>query len=146
MDLLHHPLLLDAAKTPQLRVALSRIRHKSKRLLSRLTPRPAAQLVLIGPPGTGKRTLSDQIILIEAIEPVLQRNRALQCAAIFISKSIRFAARKLNPSQGSWAENTARIGLKEIQSSVDEPLNAQAINVPADRWNFVSAEKGFANI
>jgi hypothetical protein len=153
MDLLHHPLLRDTVKTPQPRSARNSSRHPRHFLLSRLTPRPAAQLVLIGPPGTGKITLSNQIILIEAVEPGLHRNPALQSALNFISKAIRFAVQNLkSPAEAnrkSFSENDSRICLREIDSGLDAPPHApalQAITASADLWNFVTTENEFAGI
>jgi hypothetical protein len=81
MDPLHPPLLIGRAKPPkQLRIALGRLRHKLYFLLSRLTPKPAARLVLIGRPGTGKTMLSHQILLIGAAEPQSPWHRACQFA------------------------------------------------------------------
>jgi hypothetical protein len=152
MDLLHPPLLLDPAKTPQSRIALNRIRHKLHCLLSLLATRPAPQLVLIGRPGTEKITISHQIILIEAAEPERHPARALQSAFNSISESFRFAVQALKrftgPAQNrnSFAENDSGTRLTEMESSMDARLNEHAITASADLWNFVTAEEGFAEI
>ena len=154
MDLLHHPLLLDSVNTPQLRIALNRIRHKLHCFLSRLTTRPAPQLVLIGLPGTGKITLSNQIVLIEAAEPKLQATHVFQSALNSIAKSLRFTIQnlklsaELNQNQKSFSETGSSSGLKEIETSMDAPKEPylHAITTSADVWNFVTAEEGFAEI
>ena len=154
MDLLHPPLLLDPAKTPQLRIARNRLRHKLHCLLSRLATRPAPQLVLIGRPGSGTITISNQIILIEAAEPERHPARALQSALNAISKSFRFAVRHMKLSTDhaqnqKFADTILSTSLTEIESSVDGPLNDSyfhAITASADLWNFVTAEEGFAEI
>jgi hypothetical protein len=103
MDQLHHPRRLET---------LNGIRHTLHFRLPRLT-RPAAQLVLIGPPGTRKITLSDQVILIEAVEPASHLHRAYQSASNFISVSIRFAVQRLklcaepNQNRKSISENAS---------------------------------------
>jgi hypothetical protein len=157
MDLLHHPALLDTVRLPRLRIARNGIRQKLQFLSSRLAAKPAARLVLIGPPGTGKITLSRQIILIEVTEPESQPDRALQSVLNFISKSTRLAVQNLKLWTGasqirkSLSANIepSTLGLNEIDLSVAAPIHEPylpGLEASADLWNFVTADKGFVEI
>lgn len=97
MELIHTPDMLDA-ENPGLRIAFKNIRQKLHPHLARLTSTPAERLVLIGRPGTGRTMLSNEIVRIEAAEPLSQRNPASRSCLNIITKSVHRAVRYFKAS------------------------------------------------